>query len=191
MSTTLTIDLFVSADGWAGSEDLPGYFGYLGPDLEAWIAEETAAPHVALMGRTTYQLLSGLPDAAKDEGYRQMTQRETVVFSRTLSGLEWPSARICSKDAVEETQRLKQASSLPLRTVGSLSLCRQLVAAGLVERLRLMVFPLFAGDAGREWAFHGYASTDLTIVGHRILDDRVLLIEYSPTGNDIPRASTT
>jgi len=67
MPTTLTIDLFVSADGWAGSEDLPGYFGYLGPDLEGWIAEETAATQVALMGRATYELLSGIPDEAKDE----------------------------------------------------------------------------------------------------------------------------
>jgi dihydrofolate reductase len=66
MSTTLTIDLFISA----------------------------------LMGRKTYQLLSGLPDEAKDEGHRQLTQRETVVFSRTLSTLEWPNARLCSNDAV-------------------------------------------------------------------------------------------
>ena len=70
MSTTLTIDLFISADGWAGSQDLPGYFGYLGPELQAWIAEESAAPQVTLMGRKTYQLLSGLPDDAKDEGHR-------------------------------------------------------------------------------------------------------------------------
>ena len=101
MTTTLTIDLFISADGWAGSEDLPGYFGYLGPELEAWIEEESAAPQVASMGRKTYQLLSGLPDEDKDEGHEQMTQRETVVFSRTLSTLEWPNARLCSNDAVQ------------------------------------------------------------------------------------------
>ncbi len=188
MTTTLTIDLFISADGWAGSEDLPGYFGYLGPELEAWIDEESAAPQIALMGRKTYQLLSGLPDEDKDEGHEQMTRRETVVFSRTLSTLAWPTARLCSNDAVEETRRLKHESHLPLRTMGSLSLCRQLMGAGLVDRLRLMTFPLLAGDAGREWAFSNHASADLDLVGHRTLDGRLLLIEYRPTGNDIPRS---
>jgi dihydrofolate reductase len=188
MTTTLTIDLFVSADGWAGSADLPGYFGYLGPELEAWIAEESGAPQVVLMGRKTYQVLSGLPEEAKDEGYRQMTERETVVFSQTLSNVDWPNARLCRDDVVDETRRLKAESDLPLRTMGSLSLCRQLLAGAVVDRLRLMTFPLFAGPEGREWAFDQYAAMDLALAGHRTLDDRLLLIEYRPTGNDIPRA---
>jgi dihydrofolate reductase len=188
MAATLTIDLFVSADGWAGSDDLPGYFGYLGPDLEAWIADESAAPQIALMGRKTYEILAALPEEARDEGHEQMVDRETVVFSRTLSSLQWPNARLCDNDAVEETRQLKQASDVPLRTMGSLSICRQLVASGLVDRLRFMTFPLFAGEAGREWAFEGYASTELELTDFRTLDGRVLLIEYRPTGSDIPRS---
>jgi len=187
LTTTLTVDLFVSVDGWAGSADLPGYFGYLGPDLEAWIAQESGAPQVALMGRKTYEILSGLPEEARDEGHRQMTERDTVVFSRTLSSVEWPNARVCSDDAVEETRRLKDESDVPLRTMGSLSICRQLLSGGLVDRVRLMTFPLFAGPDGREWAFDGYAAAELVPVAHRTLDGRLLLVEYRPTGNDIPR----
>jgi riboflavin biosynthesis pyrimidine reductase len=72
--------------------------------------------------------------------------------------------------------------------MGSLSLARQLTSAGLVERLRLMTFPLIAGDSGREAAFTDMASAELELVDHRALDGRVLLIEYRPTGRDIPRA---
>jgi dihydrofolate reductase len=187
MATTLTVELLVSADGWAGSDDLPGFFGYLGPELEEWMAAESAAPHLALMGRKTYEMMADLPDEAKDEGWEKMTRQDTVVFSRTLTTVDWPNARVAS-DLVDEVTRLKDASDVPLRTVGSLTLVRQLVAAGLVDRLRLVTFPLLAGPDGREWAFTGIASADMELVEHRVLDGRVLLVEYHPTGKDIPRA---
>jgi dihydrofolate reductase len=186
--STLTVDIFVSVDGWAGSDGLPGYFGYLGPELADWITTELAVPQVAVMGRRTYEVLAGLPDEARDESWDRMSQLDTVVFSRTLHRAEWPNARICSADLVEEIQTLKADSDVPLRTMGSLSLAQQLMSAGLVDRLRLMTFPLIAGDAGREAAFATMASADLELVDHRVLDGRILLVEYRPTGNDIPRA---
>jgi dihydrofolate reductase len=100
----------------------------------------------------------------------------------------WPNTRICGDDLVGEVEKLKADSEVPLRTMGSLSLAQQLVTAGLVDRLRLMTFPLMAGDAGREAAFAKMASADLELIDHRSLDGRVLLIEYRPTGKDIPRA---
>ena len=81
---------------------------------------------------------------------------------------------------------MKIDSDVPLRTMGSLSLVRQLTGAGLVDRLRLVTFPLIAGDAGREALFANMASDDLDLVDHRILDGRVLLVEYRPTGKGIP-----
>jgi len=65
MANTLTADLFLSVDGWAGSDGLPGYFGYFGPELEDWITNETAAPQLIVMGRRTYQLLASLPAEAR------------------------------------------------------------------------------------------------------------------------------
>ena len=187
MTTTLTVDLFISADGFAGSDGLPGYFGYSGPDLEAWIAD-AAAPTVSIMGRRTYEMLAALPEEHRDSGWDQMAQLETVVFSHTLERAEWANARVCREDLGEEVERLKTTSEVPLRTVGSLSVARQLISAGLVDRLRLMTFPLLAGPDGREPAFTGVASTDLELVDNRVLDGRVLLVEYRPTGHDIPRA---
>lgn len=187
MASTLTVDIFVSVDGWAGSDGLPGYFGYLGPELEEWIAAEGAAPHRVVMGRRTYEALAGIPDEARDEGWQRMMQLDKVVFSRTLERVAWPNTRICGGDLVEEIQQLLADGDVPLRTIGSLSLARQLTDAGLVERLRLMTFPLFAGAAGREPFFADLAAADLELVDHRVLDGRVLLVEYRPTGKDIPR----
>lgn len=186
MSTTLTVDLFLSVDGFAGSDGLPGYFGYFGPDLAEWIAANSGA-QISIMGRRTYELLSSLPEADRDESYEQMTQQQTVVFSRTLTEVEWPNVTVCRDDPSAEIRRLKAESDIPLRTIGSLSVAQQLVSGGVVDSLRLMTFPLFAGPAGREPAFADIASADLELVDHRVLDGRVLLVEYRPTGKDIPR----
>jgi dihydrofolate reductase len=188
MGSSLTVDLFLSVDGWAGSEGLPGYFGYLGSELGQWITSELAAPQILVMGRRTYELLADLPDEARDESWERMSQLDKVVFSKTLQEAEWPNTRICHADLVEEIQRMKVDSNVPLRTMGSLSLVRQLTGAGLVDRLRLMTFPLIAGGSGREPAFADMTSADLELVHHRVLDGRVLLVEYRPTGEDIPRA---
>ncbi|WP_187280474.1 dihydrofolate reductase family protein [Streptomyces sp. IB2014 016-6] len=184
----LTVDVFISVDGWAGGETSPGYFGYFGPDLEKWITAESALPQLVVLGRRTYEALAGLPEEARDAGWRRMSELNTVVFSKTLKTASWPNTRICRDDLVGEIGRLKGESDVPLRTMGSLSVVRQLLDAGLVDRLRLMTFPLLVGPSGREPFFADVLSADLELVEHRSLDGRVLLVEYRPTGRDIPRA---
>ena len=122
MSSTVTADLFVSADGYAKGEHSPGYFGYFGPDLDRWISEEQEEPQRSLMGRVTYELLAGLPDEARDDAYEQMTRQETTVFSRTLASTDWPGATVESRDAVDVVRELKASGDVPLRTTGSLSI---------------------------------------------------------------------
>lgn len=187
MASALTVDLFVSVDGWAGSDGLPGYFGYLGPELEEWINTEMAAPQRLVMGRRTYEALAGLPDEVRDSSNR-MTQVDKVVFSHTMQQADWPNTRVCKGDLVDEIRSMKAGAGLPLRTIGSMSLVRQLMSAALVDRLRLMIFPLIAGPSGREGAFAEMASADLELIDHRVLDSRILLLEYFPTGKDIPRS---
>jgi dihydrofolate reductase len=188
MASSVIVDIFVSVDGWAGSDGLPGYFGYLGPELQEWIMDELAEPQLVVMGRRTYQALAGLPEEAHGKSWGRTAELDKVVFSRTLTHAAWPNTRICSRDLVDEIQEMKAGGSLPLRTWGSLSLVRQLIGAGLVDRLRLMTFPLLAGPSGRDAAFADMASADLELAGHRVLDGRVLLAEYRPTDKDIPRA---
>src|SRR4051794_39349319 len=145
MGSSLTVDVFVSVDGWAGSDGLPGYFGYLGPDLEQWIRAEWAVPQTLIMGRRTYEVLAGLPEETRDEGWYRMAEMDKVVFSKTLREASWPNTRICGADLVAEIRTMKADGDVPLRTAGSLSVARQLMSAGLVDRLRLMTFPLIAG----------------------------------------------
>jgi dihydrofolate reductase len=187
MTRTLTVDIFLSVDGWAGSDGLPPYFGYFGPDLNEWNTTHLEEPHLMLMGRRTYEVLADIPDEARDASWQRMTELDKVVFSRSLRKAEWENTRICADDLVGEVRRLKEESDVPLRTVGSLSVGRQLLDAGLVDRLRLMTFPLLAGPDGREAAFADVSAADLELVDNRVLDGRILLVEYRPTGEDIPR----
>lgn len=186
--STLTVDVFVSVDGWAGSDGLPGYFGYLGPELEQWIKDEWETPQTLLLGRKTYEILAGLPEEARDDGWQRMAESDKVVFSTTLTEASWPNTRLCADDVADEVRAMKVAGDTLLRTAGSLSLARQLMNAGLVDLLRLVTFPLVAGEAGREAFFQDMGSADLELVGHRVLEGRIVVLEYHPTGRDVPRA---
>ena len=118
MASSVIVDIFVSVDGWAGSDGLPGYFGYLGPELQEWIMGELAAPQLVVMGRRTYQALAGLPEEAHGKSWGRTAELEKVVFSRTLTDAAWPNTRICSRDLVDEVQEMKVGGNLPLRNLG-------------------------------------------------------------------------
>jgi len=184
---TLTVDMFVSVDGWAGGATSPGYFGYFGPELEEWITTELALPQLVILGRRTYEALAGLPQQARDASWHWTTELSKVVFSATLKTVSWPNTRICRDDLITEVSRLKGDSDVPLCTMGSLSVARQLLSAGLVDRVGRPPGSGWSGASGREPAFADATSADLELVDHRALDGRVLLVEYRPTGRDIPR----
>ncbi|WP_432994115.1 dihydrofolate reductase family protein [Dactylosporangium sp. CA-233914] len=161
----LVADLFVSADGFAAGEDVGAFFGYDGPDLQAWIAEEAARPQHLLMGRVTYEALP-MP------GPR-------IVYSNTLTEAE-PGVRILGGDLAGSVARLKHDSDVMIRTIGSLRLVGGLLRAGLVDRLRLMVFPITLGADGREPAYAGYPRSGYDLVGSKVLDARIVLLDYRP-----------
>lgn len=187
MSADLVVDLFVSVDGWAGGDRLPPFFGYGGDDLLAWTAAEKAVPETVVMGRRTYETFAALPEAVWSDDREPLMRRNKVVFSRTLDAVEWPNARV-AHDLTAEMRELKRAGTERIRTWGSMSLAAQLLDAGMVDLLRLMRFPLLAGPSGRQPAFAGVPSADLALSDVRVLDGRLVLEEYRPTGRDIPRS---
>jgi dihydrofolate reductase len=134
------------------------------------------APH----GTKTYEALAALPEPAHDEGSLSLAATPTTVFSRTLRAVSWPQATI-SDDLTGTVGRLKTGDT-GLRTIGSLSLVSQLLGAGLVDRLRLLVFPLIAGETGQEPAFTRLPDIGLDLVGQSVLDGRIVLSEYRPSG---------
>ena len=177
----LIADMFVSLDGHAYGEGAPAYFGYLGPDLERLIDDNVAGPQVLLMGRKTYDMMWEIVRDQPVEGADRMNELPKVVFSRTLGEpLGWSNSRLAKADLVGEVRSLKAEGGEPLRTIGSLSVVKALMQAGLVDRLRLVVFPLILGETGREPLFAGYPDIGLELIGTGVLDGRLVTLEYRP-----------
>lgn len=178
----LIADLFVSLDGFASGEKEAAFFGYFGEDLGKWIHANLSAPQVLLMGRVTYQALAQFSAAATDEMSVRMTDVPKLVFSSTLKEpLVWKNARVVRGSLADEIRELKQQPGDALRSIGSIRLVKSLMELGLVDRLRLMVFPLILGATGREPIFVAYPRTSLELVEMKMLDARLVLLEYRPT----------
>jgi dihydrofolate reductase len=116
-----------------------------------------------------------------------LTAQPKVVFSATLEGpLSWANTELVGGDAVEAVRVMKQQADRPLRTLGSLALSRSLLRAGLVDRYRVVVFPVITGATGRDRIFDGYPDLTLDLVDHRTFDGRLQMLEYIPTVLDGP-----
>ena len=183
----LTADLFISLDAFASGVDQPPYFGYFGPDLGKWVREHLDQPQIMVMGRATYQALAQFSTSGTDEVSVRMREIPKVVFSSTLKEpLIWKNTHLNNGIAAEEIAALKQQDGDPLRSIGSISLVRSMFKAGLVDRLRLMVFPVILGDTGREPIYADFPQAALELIETRVLDDAVILLEYrlapAPTG---------
>lgn len=177
----LIADLFISLDGFASGVNVPAYFGYDGPDLSRWVQTELNQPQVILMGRNTYVSLVGFAAEAMDSVSIRMRELPKVVFSNTFDGpLTWNNTRVISGDLAQQIHTFKQQPGDPIRTIGSVQLVKGLIHLGLVDRLRLMVFPLFLGDAGRELIYANFQRTALHLVDTQVLDSRLVLLEYDP-----------
>ena len=112
----------------------------------------------------------------------RMRSLPTTVVSTTLKGpLDWPDVTLVSGDAVDLVARLKEESEEPLRSHGSLSLNRSLMAAGLVDRVQVTLFPVITGQTGAEPIFGGAADFDLELLEHRTLDGHIRELIYRPT----------
>jgi dihydrofolate reductase len=179
----LTADLFVSLDGFAAGIDAGPFFGYSGPELDSWISGNLKQPHIIVMGRVTYQALAEISASATDEGSTRMSDLPKVVISNTLAEpLTWANTRLVRGDPATGIRELKRRSEMPLRSIGSLSLVGSMMRLGLVDRLRIMVFPLILGDAGREPFSAGHSQAGLKLMATEILDSRLVMLEYRPAG---------
>ena len=177
----LLIDFITSLDGYGSAEGWPGFWGLEGPEYLGWLEEDGAGDYTVLMGATTYRLMSGLATEG-EPGTEALADMSKVVFSSTLSEpLSWPNTRLVARDAVEAVREMKQDGSTSMRTMGSRSLCRSLLEAGLVDRYRVVVFPVITGNTGRERIYDGYPDVGLDMIGSRTFDGRIQLLEYVPT----------
>jgi dihydrofolate reductase len=186
----LLVDFITSLDGYASAEGWPGWWGLQGPEYLAWLNEQPEVTY--LMGAKTYRLMSGFAAgempagtdefAAEEEGSVDALTRATkVVFSSSLEEpLTWANTTLVRGDAVEAVRAMKQNGSGLMSTIGSLSLCRSLLRAGLVDRFRVVMFPVITGATGAERIYDGYPDVALEMIDHRTFDGRIQLVEYRP-----------
>lgn len=182
----LMIDVITSLDGFASAEGWPGLWGMGGPEYFAWLEQDAAARHTILMGTATYRLFAGFVESG-EEDLGSLTAMDKIVFSSTLADpLTWANSRGVSGDAVEAVREMKQDGERSLRTIGSLSLCRSLLHAGLVDRFRVVVFPVINGASGRERFYTQWPDVALETVDHRTFDGRLQMMEFVPKVLDGP-----
>jgi dihydrofolate reductase len=189
MTATYTFDVFSSLDGFgAAGGNWTGYWGKQGPELLerrlALYSEEQRMVFGATTFRGTARMMaeSAADSEMHDPWVTRLRSLPATVISSTLdSTLDWPDATVVSGDAVEVVARLKEESPVPLRSHGSLSLNRALLAAGLVDRVQVTLFPVICGQTGVDRIFAGAADFDLELIETRTLDGRTLELTYRPT----------
>jgi dihydrofolate reductase len=190
----LIIDFITSLDGYASAEGWPGWWGLESPEYLAWLDERPDRDFTILMGANTYKLMSGFassPDTPPEEAdaMADLTRQRKIVFSSTLeTPLAWANTEVVRGDAVEAVAGMKR-DGVNMSTLGSLSLCRSLLEAGLVDLFRVGVFPVITGKTGRERIYDGYPDVMLEMVTSRTFDNRIQLLEYVPRVLDGPHAS--
>ena len=178
MLRQLIADLFITVDGHASGRDAPAFFGYAGPDLNAWIDEQVARPQVIVMGANTYRVLAA---SEADANGSAMTELPKLVFSRSLQApLTWANTTLVAEDVATAVPAMKREHGDLLRVIGSLSLVGSLLRLGLVDRLRLMLFPQILAASGQEPAFAGLPDLNLSLFTTSVLDGRLVLLDYVP-----------
>ena len=168
--------------------DWGGYWGKQGPELLAHRLSLYDGDERMVFGATTFREFVSMLAASSDDSEvrdpwvtRMRSLPATVVSSTLESPLDWPDATVASGDAVDVVARLKKESEVPLRSHGSLSLNWALMAAGLVDRVQVTIFPVITGRTGNHPIFRGAADFDLELLDARTLDGRTQELIYRPT----------
>jgi dihydrofolate reductase len=178
----LLVDFITSLDGYGAAEGWPGFWGLQGPEYLAWLGEQPERDYTILMGANTYRLMSGFAaetlEADEAAAVDELARTPKVVFSSTLQPpLAWANTQLVGGDAVEAVAGMQRDGAGPMRTLGSLALCRSLLEAGLVDRFRVVVFPVITGSTGRDRIYDGYPDVALDMVASRTFDGRLQLLE--------------
>jgi dihydrofolate reductase len=191
MTVTYTWDVFSTLDGYgsvADGADWGGYWGKQGPELLEHRLDLFGGQQRMVFGARTYRAFAAMlaasadGDDVRDPWVTRMRNMPATVISSTLEEpFDWPDATVVGGDAVEVVARLKEDSPVPLRSHGSLSLNWALMAAGLVDRVQVTLFPVITGRTGQEPIFGGAADFDLELLESRTLDGHTQQLTYRPT----------
>lgn len=173
--------LFATVDGVV---DVAGEFvgGFMNEEVGQDMAVQSAARDTILLGRQTYQEMSGYWPAQPDANpvAAEMNSKLKLVVSSTLDSVEeWQNSTLIKGDPVEELNRLKQEPGKNIFIVGSLTLAESLLRAGLVDEVYLLVFPVVLGKGRRLFEGDGDL-VPLTLTESHAFSNGVIRNVYTP-----------
>lgn len=135
-----------------------------------------------VFGANTYRLFQRFAPPEDDPSHSPLNEARKIAISRTLEEpLTWKNSTLIAEDALDAVPRLKAESPVPFRSHGSLAMNCALLAAGLVDRLELMVFPVITGTSGSDPVFADLPDIDLELVDSQVFDGRMQQLVYAPT----------
>lgn len=172
----LVVTEFVSLD--SVMENPAWTFPYWNDEIAAFKGEETDAADALLLGRVTYEGFAAAWPNSPDEGAPYFNSVRKYVVSNTLDKAEWNNSVIISGDVVREIQTLKQSVGRDIMVHGSGTLVQTLLQHGLVDRVRLLVYPVVLGTGKRLFA-DGTAAT-LQLLETRAFSSGVTALIYAP-----------
>ena len=187
-STFLSLDGVMQAPG-GPAEDPEGGFRYGGwsaplwdEDVAAFLDEFMAVPFDLLLGRRTYDIFAGFwPDAPAEAGGGPLNDATKYVASRGRPALPWADSVLLAGDVVEAVRALKQQDGPQLQVHGSGELLRTLLRHGLVDQIRVVVYPVLLG-AGKRLFTDGVAPATLRLTAGRVTPGGTFLGAYEPAG---------
>lgn len=183
--------LFISADGVA-EIDPDWHFPYFDENMGRAVTEDYEAADVLLIGRETYDSFAGAwpgREAAGGEDApfaKQIGDMRKVVVSRQALEFSWRNSELIEGDLADAVRSLKADPGVKgLLIPGSISVVQQLLAAGLVDELRLLVHPV-AARKGRKLFDDGDTAYHLKVTLTEAFPTGVIRVIYTPTEAPAP-----
>jgi dihydrofolate reductase len=188
VSTFLTLDGVMQAPG-GSNEDVEGDFRYGGwsvplwdDDIAAFMSELMGKPFDLVLGRRTYDLFASFwPNAPEDAGGKPLNDATKFVASRGKPDLPWGPAVLLEGDVAEAVAELKKGDGPELQVHGSADLLQTLLRHNLIDRFRLLVYPVVVGS-GKRLFEEGVAPGSLKLVSSSVSPSGVVMGVYEPAG---------
>ncbi len=184
LSEFLTLDGVMEAPGGEPTHPHSGWvFDFMGPEQERYKLEETLAAEALLLGRVTYEGFAAAWPARSGQFADKMNSMPKFVASTTLVELAWNNAELLEGDVAESVRALKDQDGGPILVAGSRTLAQALVAHGLIDEYRLMVFPVVLGSGMRLFADDNPDKMVLELVDTLTFGSGVVVHTYRPPGD--------
>ncbi len=172
----LVVTQFLSLDGVSEN---PGWtMPYWNDEIAAFKGEETEASDAMLLGRVTYQGFAAVWPDSEDEGAPYFNNVRKYVVSTTLESADWNNSIVINNNIIDEIRKLKQQDGKDITVHGSATLAQALIQHGLVDRLRLLIYPVVLGEGQR--FFQDGTMATLQLLEAKTFSSGVTALIYKP-----------